>query len=70
MHWPSWRWSQLRRSIRSSRTLPDVGRIEPTSIFPSVVLPAPDFPTTASEAPGFSEKVSAFSTTRLVPMGT
>ncbi|MOA28404.1 hypothetical protein D3C78_1493450 [compost metagenome] len=56
--------------MRSRRTLPEVGRIEPTSILPSVVLPEPELPMMASDSPFFSEKEMPFRITFFCGGGT
>ena len=50
--------------------MPAVGKIEPTSMRPSVDLPVPEAPTIASDSPGLSWNDMPFKITFLLGGGT
>src|SRR5262245_66372661 len=56
--------------MRSRRTLPAVGMIEPTSMRAKVDFPEPDAPTIASDSPGSSSKEMPLRITFFVGGGT
>src|SRR4029077_8364341 len=56
--------------MRSRRTLPAVGMIEPTSMRANVDFPEPEAPTIASDSPGSSSKEMPLRITFFVGGGT